>query len=143
MSNPFNLLPSTFKGKSGEVTLSEVKENDIVGIYFSAHWCPPCRGFTPELAKFYENVKGQGKKFEIIFVSSDRDQDSFNEYYGTMPWIAVEFGNDSIPKIKSEYQIRGIPTLLIFNKKGEMIDREGRKTVCLNPNGAYNSWIGQ
>ncbi len=26
----------------------------IVAFYFSAHWCPPCRGFTPVLKKFYE-----------------------------------------------------------------------------------------
>jgi len=24
--------------------------------YFSAHWCGPCRGFTPKLAKFYKKV---------------------------------------------------------------------------------------
>ena len=26
----------------------------IVLIYFSAHWCPPCRAFTPMLKDFYE-----------------------------------------------------------------------------------------
>jgi nucleoredoxin len=26
----------------------------LVAFYFSAHWCPPCRGFTPVLKKFYE-----------------------------------------------------------------------------------------
>jgi len=27
---------------------------DVILIYFSAHWCPPCRGFTPVLKDFYE-----------------------------------------------------------------------------------------
>ena len=26
----------------------------IVCFYFSAHWCPPCRHFTPILKDFYE-----------------------------------------------------------------------------------------
>jgi len=29
---------------------------DVILIYFSAHWCPPCRGFTPVLKDFYEVV---------------------------------------------------------------------------------------
>ena len=28
----------------------------FVGFYFSAHWCPPCRGFTPVLKDFYEVI---------------------------------------------------------------------------------------
>merc|ERR1719189_1069843 len=44
-------------------------ENEVIGIYFSAHWCPPCRGFTPVLAETYETLAKAGKKFEIVFVS--------------------------------------------------------------------------
>ena len=46
----------------------------VVGLYFSAHWCPPCRGFTPLLATCYAALKSAGKPFEIVFLSSDKDQ---------------------------------------------------------------------
>ena len=46
-------------------------------LYFSAHWCPPCRGFTPELAKTYAKLKADGKDFELVFISSDRSEDGF------------------------------------------------------------------
>ena len=34
----------------------ELLKDKVVGIYFSAHWCPPCRSFTPELIKTYKTV---------------------------------------------------------------------------------------
>ena len=47
-----------------------------------AQWCPPCRGFTPVLAKNYtDNYSAKG--MEIVFVSSDRDEASFKSYPGT------------------------------------------------------------
>jgi len=39
-------------GKSGDVDFSSITgAGRTLGLYFSAHWCPPCRGFTPKLGK--------------------------------------------------------------------------------------------
>ncbi len=32
---------------------SVLKDKKLVLFYFSAHWCPPCRLFTPILKDFY------------------------------------------------------------------------------------------
>lgn len=42
--------------------------------------------------EFYKKLKesDKGKDFELIFVSSDRDQQSFDDYYGTMPFLALK-----------------------------------------------------
>lgn len=63
----------------------------VVGLYFSAHWCPPCRNFTPLLVDFYKNRKKTGDNLEIVFVSWDKDEASFKEYFSSMPWTAVPF----------------------------------------------------
>ena len=68
-------------------------EGKVLGIYFSAHWCPPCRAFTPQLATWYKNFKKgpNGDKFNLMFVSSDRDEQSFKEYFAEMPWHALPY----------------------------------------------------
>ena len=70
-------------------------------MYFSAHWCPPCRGFTPELAQFYVKTRAMvgNDKLEIIFVSSDRDEASWKEYFAEMPWLALPY-NDRARKVR-------------------------------------------
>ena len=92
------LLGDTLLGKDGVVKTSNVGgEGVTIGLYFSAHWCPPCRGFTPKLTKFYEeyNKKQGDKKFEIVFVSSDKNEGEYNNYYGEMPWLALPFRDRS------------------------------------------------
>ena len=81
--------------KDGEVPLATALEGaEFVGIYFSAHWCPPCRGFTPVLSEFYNEVNKDGKKVEIIFVSSDQDEAAFKDYFSSMPFKACPFDID-------------------------------------------------
>ena len=50
------LLGDELLSKNGpRPTASALKDVDVVALYFSAHWCPPCRGFTPKLAACYTN----------------------------------------------------------------------------------------
>ena len=41
--------------KDGAVVQADeaLTDKKIIAFYFSAHWCPPCRLFTPVLAEFY------------------------------------------------------------------------------------------
>src|SRR6476620_6397892 len=34
----------------------ELAPKQIYGLYFSAHWCPPCRKFTPQLVAYYNQI---------------------------------------------------------------------------------------
>ena len=97
-------------------TLEQLRSCDIIGLYFSASWCGPCTTFTPLLAQQYRELDGMN--FEIIFVSCDKELHSFQEYFGKMPWIALNF--DEAPRrehLMKEFRVKGIPTLVLYNTK--------------------------
>ena len=89
-------------------SIKSILENDIKGValYFSAHWCPPCRTFTPKLAQIYEEAQIKSKSFQILFVSCDRDEESFNNYRAEMPWPASSIYN-STKLLKAYFQLSG------------------------------------
>ena len=122
------LIPENLNGKDGQVKFSP-KDTPFFGLYFSAHWCPPCRNFTPKLINFYEVANKTQKQIEIIFVSSDKNEAEFNEYFGSMPWLSIPFKDEAINNLKESFEIMGIPTFLVFNSEGKLIDDKARTTV--------------
>ena len=115
--------------KDGSVTLTSALEGvEFVAIYFSAHWCPPCRGFTPVLQNFYDTVNKDGKKMEIIFVSSDQDEAAMKDYFESMPWKACAFDADR-QAIKQLHGVQGIPMLPLFKADGTKISDNARSEV--------------
>lgn len=82
-------------GQGQEVPVSELRSpGKIVGLYFSAQWCPPCRSFTEHLIAFYQHFQGNAdtkNSLDIVFVSSDKDEASFGEYFKEMPWYALPY----------------------------------------------------
>lgn len=69
--------------------------------------CGPCRVFTPQLVRTYNKLKEDGKAFEIIFCSSDRDEDAMMEYLGEMPWIAIPFGDSRKKALSRLFDVSG------------------------------------
>ncbi|CAL1543825.1 unnamed protein product [Lymnaea stagnalis] len=143
MAHLEEILGSELIGQDGSVVpVSSLTDVDLIGIYFSAHWCPPCRGFTPVLGDFYKKLRAAGKKFEVVFVSSDRDQASCKEYYDSMPWLLLPYAERGLKESLAEkYSIRGIPTLVLVDPKdGSTISSEGRNIVTADSDGEEFPW---
>ena len=86
--------------KNEEVKITELTaEPKFIGLYFGAHWAPPCRKFTTKLTEVYNELNKDGKVLEVIFVSSDGNEDHFKANLASMPWTAVQY-NEKATKDK-------------------------------------------
>lgn len=90
---------------------------EFVLLYASAHWCGPCRQFTPKLASWYQTLQSSGgkKTAEIVFLSADHDERGFREYYRSMPWLAVDYEDDVREELMGKIGVRGIPHLTVLD----------------------------
>jgi len=118
---PEQILPN--KDGEGIVSSSDLKDKHLM-LYFSASWCPPCKAFTPKLSETYKKLKAQRDDFELVFVSSDRDQDSFDEYHKKMSFCALPFEKrDEKSALSKKYDVSGIPTLVMLGPMDENGER--------------------
>ncbi|EOY15117.1 PREDICTED: probable nucleoredoxin 2 isoform X2 [Theobroma cacao] len=113
-----------------------------IGLYFSAQWCLPGVTFTPRLISIYQKIKQTleekgGEDFDIVFVSNDRDQSSFDTYFGSMPWLALPFGDPSIKSLAKYFDVQGIPCLIIIGPDGKTVTKQGRNLINLYQENAY------
>ncbi|KAL6351313.1 hypothetical protein AAG906_035105 [Vitis piasezkii] len=111
----------------------QVKVESLKGkkiwLYFSASWCGPCRQFTPELVEVYDDFSSKGD-FEIIFVSRDKGDQLFNEYFSKMPWLAIPFSDsDTRDHLKKFFKVGGIPSLAMLDESGKVLSSEGVEII--------------
>ncbi|MCP4304050.1 MAG: thioredoxin [bacterium] len=75
-----------------------VLSNDIVLVDFWADWCGPCKSFAPTYEKVSENHEG------VVFAKVDTEAEQ---------------------ELASYFQIRSIPTLMIFREKIGIFSQPG------------------
>jgi len=96
-----------------------------LGFYFSASWCGPCRGFTPTLVEVYNELSPKGD-FEVVFVSRDKDDETFKNYFSKMPWLAIPFSDsETRNRLKELCHVKGIPHLALLDDTGKVVTEDG------------------
>ena len=119
---------------------SALKGKDYVCLYFSAHWCPPCRMFTPKLKEWYKEV--QDKNVEIIFVSGDRSEKDMMDYMKEShgDWLATEHDSELSDKLNEKFEVSGIPSLVVLKGDGTLVTKGGRADVSQHGKDAIEAW---
>jgi len=132
------LGPELVDANGNKVELSSL-EGKVIGLYFSAEWCPPCRAFTPDLVRA---ASGSSNDFAVVFVSSDRsaaDQTKYMKGY-RMKWPAIPYDSEKRRELSGRFNIRGIPALVIIDDQGNLITDQGRRELGNNPRQAIRDW---
>ncbi len=122
------------KGKSAlPYSSPEIAQTKYFALYFSAGWCGPCHKFTPELVKFYHEMKPKYPGFEVVFMSHDESANAMEKYMAemTMPWPALRYSVVKSSRGLTKYCGSGIPCLVVVNEKGEILSDsfEGKNYV--------------
>jgi nucleoredoxin len=125
------VLADLFKGdlvtwKNGSLARFDdeaLAKKKLIALYFSAHWCPPCRKFTLQLVQFYNRVAPQHPEFEIVLVSNDRSPLGMETYMrdAQMPWPAVDFAKLPGKEALKKYAGESIPCLVLLDAGGKVI----------------------
>ncbi|XP_063313241.1 nucleoredoxin-like protein 2 isoform X2 [Pelobates fuscus] len=124
----------------------EVLQNKIVGLYFSAGYCSPCKDFTPILCDFYTELVDQSPPvvpFEIVFISSDKSPDEMVDHMHSShgDWLALPWHDSFKHELKNRYKITALPKLVIVKPNGEVITDKGRKQIKERGIACLSSWL--
>jgi len=50
-------------------------------MFFGAGYCPATKSFLPTLIEFYNEVNTEQKLLEIVYVSYDRTEEEFKQFF--------------------------------------------------------------
>lgn len=119
------MLDETHAQFAAHLTNDVLQGKKVVGLYFSADWCGPCRQFTPELNSFYSkmnNRRGRKDEFEIVWISRCRDTNSYGQYFTQMGgWLALppeEAMGQRGAWLGDKFRVKSIPTLVLLDDLG-------------------------
>lgn len=114
-----------------EVSISEFKEKYVL-IDFWASWCSPCRADNPNLIKAYKKYNSEG--FEIIGISLDTNKEAWLKAIkkDKLSWTNLSDLKGWKNSLATHYKIKGVPTNMLLDKKGKIIELDLHGTKLLD-----------
>ena len=97
-------------------------ENSLVIINFWATWCAPCIEEMPSLNRLQKNTAFNNLKILPINVGRDSIEKSKN-FYKKLKIDNLEIYLDKDIELANKFLLRGLPTTVFINKKGEEFAR--------------------
>ena len=119
---PMPISSLIFEDFSGnQIDLKDFKEKLIL-INFWATWCRPCRNEMPSLDSLYEDKNF--KNLKIFAVNMEQPNKLKTKNFFTVLNIKnLEIFFDLKLNFVKEFKLRGVPTTVLINKKGEEFAR--------------------
>lgn len=133
-SSSSSILPPLVDPSTGEAVpdLDSKLDNKRVAFFFTAGWCPMCTSFEPSLIAFRQAAADSGKPVELIYVTSDRNEDACRQRASSLEMMTVPFG-DEADKLKRQYNIwagsesfqfgfgrrSGVPACVVLDRNGQ------------------------
>jgi len=81
---------------------------------------------------------------EVVFVSSDKSREEFDGYIKDQPWVALPYSHPSFfganEFLQDKLEVDGMPTLVLFDAKGEVSIADATGRVSNDPTGLNFPW---
>lgn len=102
---------------------AEFEKKKLIALFMSAHWCAPCRQFTPKLVAYYNKIAAAHPEFEVLFVSNDKSAGAMEGYMrdDQMPWPALNYDKVAGNAALLKYFGSSIPCLVVVDENGKVI----------------------
>ena len=120
--DPKKLEKINFININKEVINLNSFENSLIIINFWATWCAPCIEEMPSLSRLQANKAFNNLKIIPINVGRDNFEKS-KKFYKKLNIDNLEIYLDKDVELANKFLLRGLPTTVFINKKGEEFAR--------------------
>ena len=119
---PIKLEKIKFTNINNETVSLNKFENSLIIINFWATWCAPCIEEMPSLNRLQANPAFNNLQIIPINVGRDNLEKSKN-FYKKLKINNLEIYFDKNVELANKFLLRGLPTTVFINKKGEEFAR--------------------